>query len=193
MNYSEVLHNATKEVAGNDRLRWGLGVILALLVTYLVLFLSDVNDELYIQSLRLATEVEDSRTMGTAALWQERLELERSIATQLKARLWTGSSEGIILAAIRSEIQAMAAGSAMQNARIEMGTVQPVAGLPGIFSVRTRVRGVIERPMLAPFVHGLEAHQPTLVIEQAEIRTTTTQNPAYVDVTILGYIERQQE
>ena len=168
------LHQALRplaaELAGNARLRWGVWLILGIVLLYCVLVQSDrvaaVHDEYAAEADRLAK----AEILLQRQDWPELLEAERKTHRALKAVFWEAKTEGLAQAKLQGALTGAVEGLALRKPRIRSGVSQPVPDLPGIWRVQTRLDAAYRPGVELQVLHALATHPKKLIVDRLELR-----------------------
>ena len=174
------LHQALRplaaELAGNARLRWGVWLILGIVLLYCVLVQSDrvaaVHDEYAAEADRLAK----AEILLQRQDWPELLEAERKTHRALKAVFWEAKTEGLAQAKLQGALTGAVEGLALRKPRIRSGMSQPVPDLPGIWRVQTRLDATYRPGVELQVLHALATHPKKLIVDRLELRQRGRQN-----------------
>ena len=174
------LHQALRplaaELAGNARLRWGVWLILGIVLLYCVLVQSDrvaaVHDEYAAEADRLAK----AEILLQRQDWPELLEAERKTHRALKAVFWEAKTEGLAQAKLQGALTGAVEGLALRKPRIRSGVSQPVPDLPGIWRVQTRLDATYRPGVELQVLHALATHPKKLIVDRLELRQRGRQN-----------------
>ena len=184
------LHQALRplaaELAGNARLRWGVWLILGIVLLYCVLVQSDrvaaVHDEYAAEADRLAK----AEILLQRQDWPELLEAERKTHRALKAVFWEAKTEGLGQAKLQGALTGAVEGLALRKPRIRSGVSQPVPDLPGIWRVQTRLDASYRPGVELQVLHALATHPKKLIVDRLELRQRGRQD-SYLTLILSAY------
>ena len=184
------LHQALRplaaELAGNARLRWGVWLILGIVLLYCVLVQSDrvaaVHDEYAAEADRLAK----AEILLQRQDWPELLEAERKTHRALKAVFWEAKTEGLAQAKLQGALTGAVEGLALRKPRIRSGVSQPVPDLPGIWRVQTRLDATYRQGVELQVLHALATHPKKLIVDRLELRQRGRRN-SYLTLILSAY------
>ena len=158
------------ELATNPRLRWGVWLILGILLVYCIL----------VQSDRLAAAhrdyaAETERLAKAEALlegrdWPALLEAEREAHREIESRFWSAETEGLAQAKLQDALAGVIDGLRSRKPRIQSGVSQPVPDLPGIWRAQTRLDAEFPSGAELRALHALATHPKKLVVERLDLR-----------------------
>ena len=184
------LHQALRplaaELAGNARLRWGVWLILGIVLLYCVLVQSDrvaaVHDEYAAEADRLAK----AEILLQRQDWPDLLESERTTHRALKAVFWEAKTEGLAQAKLQGALTGAVEGLALRKPRIRSGVSQPVPDLPGIWRVQARLDATYRPGVELQVLHALATHPKKLIVDRLELRQRGRQN-SYLTLILSAY------
>ena len=184
------LHRALRplaaELAGNARLRWGVWLILGIVLLYCVLVQSDrvaaVHDEYAAEADRLAK----AEILLQRQDWPELLEAERKTHRALKAVFWEAKTDGLAQAKLQGALTGAVEGLALRKPRIRSGVSQPVPDLPGIWRVQTRLDASYRPGVELQVLHALATHPKKLIVDRLELRQRRRQD-SYLTLILSAY------
>ena len=184
------LHQALRplaaELAGNARLRWGVWLILGIVLLYCVLVQSDrvaaVHDEYAAEADRLAR----AEILLQRQDWPELLEAERKTHRALKAVFWEAKTDGLAQAKLQGALTGAVEGLALRKPRIRSGVSQPVPDLPGIWRVQTRLDASYRPGVELQVLHALATHPKKLIVDRLELRQRSRQD-SYLTLILSAY------
>ena len=157
------------EFAGNARLRWGVWLVLGILLFYCILVQSDrvaaVHDEYAAETGNLAK----AETLLRRRDWPERLEAERSTHRALTGTFWQAETEGLAQAKLQAALAGMIEGLDLGNLRMRSGVSQPAPNLPGIWRVQTRLDAVYRTGVELRVLHAVATHPKKLVVDRLDL------------------------
>lgn len=166
---NDVFASFATELAGNARLRWGVWLVLGILLFYCILVQSDrvaaVHDEYAAETGQL--------TKAEALLrrrdWPDLLEAERQTHRALTATFWQAETEGLAQAKLQAALTGMVEGLDLRNLRIRSGVSQPVPDLPGIWRVQTRLDAAYRPGVELQALHAMATYPKKLVVDRLDL------------------------
>ena len=157
------------ELGANARLRWGVWLILGILLVYCIL----------VQSERLAAAQRDyaaeagrlakSETLLAGQDWSALLEVERETHRELESKFWQAETEGLAQAKLQDALSGVAEGLGLHQPLFRSGVSQPVPGLPGIWRVQTRLDAAYRTGGELRALHALATHPKKLVVDRLHL------------------------
>ena len=184
------LHQALRplaaELAGNARLRWGVWLILGIVLLYCVLVQSDrvaaVHDEYAAEADRLAK----AEILLQRQDWPDLLEAERKTHRALKAVFWEAKTDGLAQAKLQGALTGAVEGLALLKPRIRSGVSQPVPDLPGIWRVQTRLDAAYRQGVELQVLHALATHPKKLIVDRLDLRQRSRRD-SYLTLILSAY------
>ena len=166
---NDIFASFAAELAGNARLRWGVWLVLGILLFYCILVQSDrvaaVHDEYAAETGQL--------TKAEALLrrrdWPDLLEAERQTHRALTATFWQAETEGLAQAKLQAALTGMVEGLDLRNLRIRSGVSQPVPDLPGIWRVQTRLDAAYRPGVELQALHAMATYPKKLVVDRLDL------------------------
>ena len=173
---NDMLAPLVAEFAGNARLRWGVWLILGIVLLYCILVQSDrvaaVHDEYAAESERLTK----AERLLERQDWPELLEAERNTHRELTATFWQAETEGLAQAKLQAALTGMIEGLDLRNARVRSGVSQPVPDLPGIWRVQTRLDADYRPGVELQALHAMATYPKKLVVDRLDLRQRKRQD-----------------
>ena len=183
---NQALRPLAAELAGNARLRWGVWLILGIVLLYCILVQSDrvaaVHDEYAAEADRLAK----AEILLQRQDWPELLEAERKTHRALKAVFWEAKTEGLAQAKLQGALTGAFEGLALRKPRIRSGVSQPVPDLPGIWRVQTRLDATYRPGVELQVLHALATHPKKLIVDRLDLRRRGRQD-SYLTLILSAY------
>ena len=165
-----MLRSAATELAGNARLRWGIWLMLGIVLFYAVLVQSDrlaaVHDEYAAEAEQLAK----AGSLLEGQDWHELLDAERKVHHSLRAAFWEAGTEGLAQAKLQAALTRAIEGVPLRRPRIRSGVSQPVPDLPGIWRVQTRLDASYRPGVELQLLHALATHPKKLIVDRLDLR-----------------------
>lgn len=186
-----VLGQARAELAGNLRLRYGVWLVVAILLVYVALAQNDRA-----QAAFASYVAEANRLSRTAALleredWPQLLAAERETHGRLAALTWQAESEGIAQAELQNEVRRMVETARLNNVLVRTGVSQPLPGLPDVWRIQMRVTGGYVQGAELHLLHAVATHPKRLVVDRLEITRTNARLTLMVSAYFVGFAAEQ--
>ena len=166
---NHVLAPLAAEFAGHARLRWGVWLILGIVLLYCILVQSDrvtaVHGEYAAEAERLAK----AEVLLQRRDWPELLEAERNIHRELTATFWQAETEGLAQAKLQAALAGVVEGLDLHQIRVRSGVSQPVPDLPGIWRVQSRLDAVYRPGVELQALHAMATYPKKLVVDRLDL------------------------
>ena len=160
------------ELQDNVRLRFGILMILVLVLTWVSLVWADINQALYEDVKYKEAELLALGELEAEAVWQQRLAETGNVEQALRGQLWSAASAGLVQARIQAAIdQAIRRDEGIRQV-VNVGVPQPVDEVPGVSRLRLRVGTSLTPAQLMEALANLEGSPNKLWIERLELRRT---------------------
>ena len=158
------------ELAANPRLRWGVWLILAILLGYGMLVQSDRLAAAHTDYAAELERLAKAEQVLAGRDWLALLEAERERHRELKSKFWRSETEGLAQAQLQDALTGTIADLRFDNTRIRSGTSQPLSELPGVWRVQTRLDAAYRPGEALKALHSLAVHPQKLVVERLDLR-----------------------
>ena len=164
-----VARSAAAELAASARLRWGIRLAVAIVLGYCIVVqhegLAVLHRDYADETARLAK----AQALLERRDWPERLEAERTTHRRVESMFWRADTEGLAQARLQAAIAGIVGPLALRNPRIRSGAIQPVAHLPGVLQVQTRLDAAYSPGVELKALHALATHPEKLIVERLEL------------------------
>jgi hypothetical protein len=157
------------EINNSYRLRIGFYVILALLLIWAVLVLSDERSIREQDYWLMRQNQLEFANLEAVDVWQQRIVEEQSRHQELMQGVWVGKSESQLIAAIQTATREMMRSAGLQNYSVELGTPQVFDEERQLRKIRLRIRAEFDENAALAFVAAVENSRPNLVFEKLSI------------------------
>ena len=166
---NRVLAPLVAELSGNARLRWGVWLILGIVLVYWALVQSD-----RLAAARDEYAADTGRLMKAESLlerrdWPELLEAERKTHRELIATFWQAETEGLAQAKLQAALAGMIEDLDLSDVSVHSGTSQPMPDLPGIWRVQTRLDADYRPGVELQVLHAVATHPKKLVVDSLDL------------------------
>ena len=157
------------ELTANERLRWGVWAILAILLVYCLLVQSDRLAAAHRDHAAEVGRLARAGQVLSGTDWPALLEDEREVHRALESRFWQAETEGVAQAKLQDALAGVVGGLGLRNPRFRSGASQAVPGLPGIWRVQTRLDAAYRPGAELPALHALATHPRKLVVDRLDL------------------------
>ena len=161
--------SAAAEFAASARLRWGIRLAVAIVLGYCIVVQHERMAALHRDYADEAARVAKARALLERRDWPERLAAERSTHRRVESMFWPADTEGLAQARLQAALAGIVEPLALRNPRIRSGVSQPVAHLPGIWQVQTRLDAAYSPGVELKALHALATHPRKLIVERLEL------------------------
>lgn len=156
------------EWAGNPRLRIGAFLILAILVLYLVMVLSDWRAALHEEYQQRTLQLYKMEALAGKNEWLLRAETARTLDKALRSEIPKAATIGLAQAEVQTWMRQImqAFGPKMSS---ESHAPVPVVGEPGLWRIPITIRGVISVQQLQEILRRIESADRLTVIDNMTV------------------------
>ena len=179
------------EFAGNLRLRFGVWLILAIVLLYTILL---QNERL--QGAHAAYATEAARQQRTTAMlarddWPQLLQAERENYRQFENLMWQAESEGLAQAQLQRELMKMSQDAGLDEVRVHSGTIESVPDVPGVWRVQANVLGDYRAGAELRMLHAVATHPRKLLVDRLEITQSNRRLTLLLSAYFTGFALEQ--
>ena len=181
-----IFRSFARELTANTRLRWGVWLILGLVLGHVILVQSDrlaavrIDHRAAIERLRKAEAVLEQR--GIPAL----LEAEREAHRKIRSMYWQAKTEGLAEAKLQAALGAALNRLGLTNIQFRSGSIRSVPDLPGVWRVQLRLDARFRPGLELRIVNALAAHSKMLFVDRLDLRGRT-QGQSYLLLIVSSY------
>jgi hypothetical protein len=161
-----------KELRENTRLRLGLWLVSAILLSYPLLLLRDYEHSLALAHGSALEQLARLRDISAQDAWAAQAERARALRVQAEDKLWRADSRGLAQATLQSWLQAQLKTAGIDKPRLNVETT--VDAGPGLWKVSAKCDAPFEPAQLELFLKILADHPQWLVVERLEARKAYT-------------------
>lgn len=165
----ETIRKLRAEVAGNRRLAWGLAVIAAILVLQAFLMLLDLRAT---QAREYQSQVQKLGKMKSLAgehAWVQRAEVAARLRRALEAEIPQAETAGVAQAQVLTWVRDAAVGTAAEGLRIQPGTPEQVAAVPGVWRIPVTVAGGAPPAKAIELIRQVEQRRTLTTVAEANL------------------------
>ena len=164
------LPSLIREFAANTRLRWGVWLILVLLLGHVIVLQSDRLAAVQRDQHAVAERVRKAESVlqrpDVAAL----LDSERETNRKIRSTFWHAETEGLAQAKLQASLDGMLRRLGLRDIHFRSGSVQPVSKLPGVWRAQIRLDAKFPPGSELRIVHVLANHPEKLVVDRLDLR-----------------------
>ncbi len=166
--FAERMAQMRIEWAGNPRLRIGAFLILAILVLYLVMVLSDWRAALHEEYQQRTLQLYKMEALAGKNEWLQRAENVQALDKALRSEIPKAATIGLAQAEVQTWMRQImqAFGPRMSS---ESHAPVPVVGEPGLWRIPITIRGVISVQQLQEILRRIESADRLTVIDNMTV------------------------
>ena len=195
--------NLYDQLQQNDRLRWGLALIIGILWFYGILLLRDSVEEKSRQYLSTTQAIHRLRDQLTQTEWAQRVEPVKTLTVQLEAKVWQATTAGLAQAALQDALNTITLKAGVVRSQINVTVVEDTApsistpnqakaatdaGLPeGLWKVKAKIAFDFSAPTLLDFLSQIETAPKQMVVGTLGVNKDV---PNRVDVELYAYFQK---
>ncbi len=166
--FAERIAQMRNEWTGSPRLRIGAFLILAILVLYAVMVLSDWRTALHEQYQQRTLQLYKMEALAGKNEWLLRAETARTLDESLRSEIPSAATIGLAQAEVQTWMRQMmqAFGPKMTS---ESHAPVPVVGEPGLWRIPITIRGLISVQQLQEILRRIESADRLTVVDSMSI------------------------
>ena len=165
-----VLRPLAAELSANPRLRFGVWLILGILLGYGILVQSDRLAAAHADYAAELERLAKAEQVLAGRDWPALLEAEREKHRELESKFWRSETEGLAQAQLQDALVGAIEGLRFDRPRIRSGMSQPLPELPGVWRVQTRLDASYRPGVELEALHALATHPQKLVVDRLDLR-----------------------
>ena len=173
------------ELRQNTRLRVGIWLIVALLLSYLTLLFNDYNAQIKQDYHNALTRFNQLQTLSQQTFWLERANQAQTLRTQLETRLWQADTKGLAQATFQKWLKTQADRATLENVRLQVEPALDVPHHSHLWQVTARLQARFTPNSLNMLLLAIAKQLQLTVIERLEVR----QNQPRITVIIHAYFQ----
>ena len=185
--FTDQFSSLKKDAETNQRLRWGIFLIVLLTLFYIALVLDDQQVEMMSEYQHLTLQKLELADLEPHAIWQQRATDEEKSLAEKEIAIWAAGSEALVRARIQSAITDHAEATELVSFNMRVGSFQPHIELSDISTIRLEFNAVYLADNILDFVSALESSTPLLKMESMSLRVGKKNNRARL--MILAYVK----
>jgi len=170
----------------NPRLRWGVWLIVCLVLSWVSLVWSDWNRALYEELRGVEIRLDSLSEMEEEEVWQQRLTDIDLLTSSVKARLWRAATTGLAQARIQTELNHLIERDESTKLAVRMGTPQTDESLSELHVIKVQVGCNLRPQQLLTTLANIESNSKLLVIER--LKLTDRGQRWNVDMVLAVYV-----
>ena len=174
------------ELAANARLRWGVRLILGLLIGYVILLQSE-----RLAAVRQGHNAQIERLSKAEALLDQQdgfalLNAERENHRKIRSMFWQAETEGLAQAKLQTALAQLFGNLGLVNIHFRSGSGQPVLDLPGVWRIQIRMDTNYRSGLEPRILHVLATHPKKLIVDRLDLKRHD-ENEAYLVLIVSSY------
>lgn len=174
------------ELAANARLRWGVRLILGLLIGYVILLQSE-----RLAAVRHDHDAEIERLRKAESLLEQQhafdlLAAERENHRKIKSMFWQAETEGLAQAKLQTALAQLFGNLGLIDIHFRSGSGQPVPDLPEVWRIQVRMDTNYRPGLELRILHALATHPKKLIVDRLDLKRHN-QNEAYLVLIVSSY------
>ena len=150
-------------------IRLGGWLIIAIILTYGLLLLSDWEDTLKAEYSDMAGRVGRLEALTAQSDWSVRAKSARALRVQMEGRLWRAESRGLAHAMVQTWLDTLLKKVQIVELRIHVDPAVDVSGHDGVWQVTAKVEGKFDSRKLADLLYAIETHPQLATVEQMDV------------------------
>lgn len=188
---AKVLRQLRAELADNLRLRYGIWLIVGILLLYFALVRNDRVQIAYAGYMAEANRLQRAAALLEREDWPQLLAAQRETHGRLEALLWQAESEGLAQAQLQSILQQMVETANLNNVLVRSGLSQPVPNLPDVWRIQMRVSGGYAQGAELQLLYAIATHPQKFVVDRLDITRSNSRLTLLVSAYFTGFAEEQ--
>ena len=157
------------ELSANPRLRWGVWLILVILLGYGMLVQSDRLAAAHADYAAELERLAKAETLLGGQDWPALLDADRQAHRELESKFWRAETAGLAQAKLQDALSGVVEGLGLRQPLFRSGTSQPLPELPGVWRVQTRLDAAYRRGVELEALHALATHPQKLVVDRLDL------------------------
>ena len=181
-----VVRSFAGELAANARLRWGIQIVLALLLCYVILLQSDRLAAVRSDYDARIERLNEAETLLGQQDGPALLQAERETHREIRSMLWQAETEGLAQAKLQSALAGLFTNLGLKNIHFRSGSSQPVPHLPEVRRVQIRLDSDYRPGLELRIVHDLATHPEKLFVDRLDLKRHG-RDEAYLVLVVSSY------
>jgi hypothetical protein len=157
------------EFQANARLRIGFWLIMAIVLSYPLLWLDDYRQKLAEDHAQAVQQLQRVQNISAQDAWNEKAKQAKALRVQLEDKLWQAGSKGLAQATIQSWLQQQFALVKIEQPRITVEAAQDMQTHEGIWRVSAKCEGQFEAKNFDALLAVFARHPQWVVVERLDI------------------------
>ncbi len=166
----ELFAQLTNELRQNPRLRIGLGIIVALLLTYGLSRLHVYEKQLQQNYQEVTGRWQQLKEVAGQTQWANHAQQAVVLREQLEQQLWQANTKGMAQAVLQTWLQEEIFFAQIKDAGLKMQTTLSVPKYPNLWQISAELQADFEPKTLQKLLLAIEGYEKLTVVERLEIR-----------------------
>lgn len=166
----ELFAQLTNELRQNPRLRIGLGIIVALLLTYGLSRLHVYEKQLQQNYQEVTGRWQQLKEVAGQTQWANHAQQAVALREQLEQQLWQANTKGMAQAVLQTWLQEEIFFAQIKDAGLKMQTTLSVPKYPNLWQISAESQADFEPKTLQKLLLAIEGYEKLTVVERLEIR-----------------------
>ncbi|OQW93386.1 MAG: hypothetical protein BWK79_11395 [Beggiatoa sp. IS2] len=162
--------NFTSEFLKNVRLRIGIWLIIALLLSYLVTLFSDYQQQLQENYGGVLNRLAQLQTLAQQTEWGDRANQAKVLRNQLEMRLWQAETKGLAQATVQKWLSGEVERIKFEQPYLQVEAATESLKYPGLWVVAARLDATFESQSFESLLLAIVQYPLMTVTERLEIR-----------------------
>ena len=168
---SKTFSSLLTELRQNTRLRVGLWLIIALLISYLILRLNDYQIQLQLEYQNAFTRLNQLQTVANQTQWLERAAQAQTLRTQLEVKFWQANTQGLAQATFQKWLNTeMKRVQIKTDAHLRIISTLEMPKYTRVWKITARLDAHFTPQSLDMLLLAIAQHPLFVVTERLEIR-----------------------
>lgn len=165
-----LLSKLSTELRHNTRLRMGIWLIAALLLSYFVIRLHDYQTQLKQNHHAVLTRLVQLQTISDQVQWIERAQQTQTLRNQLQAKLWQADTKGLAHATFQQWLNKTSDKTKLTGLRLQVQSVVEVPKTKNLWQVSAKLKADFNAESFNSLLLAIVEHARLIVTERLEIR-----------------------
>ncbi|MDY6992248.1 MAG: hypothetical protein SVR94_06535 [Pseudomonadota bacterium] len=166
---SPLFSRLVAEVRQNTRLRRGLWLIIALMLSYLTLGLHDYLEQQRVRYQEAASHLTRLQGLAQQKQWRERALQAQELHEQVEAQLWQAETPGLAQATFQEWLNQQIKSAQVDNPRLEVESALEVETLEQLWQVTAKLTASFKPINFHRLLFFIAKNPQIMVIEHLEV------------------------
>lgn len=157
------------ELRKNTRLRLGLWIIAAIIISYIIILMNDYSTQLQQTYHDTLTRLNQLQSVANQTNWVVRKDQIHQQLGQLKTRLWQADTKGLAQATFQKWLNAEVAKANIENARLQVESTLDVPQNTQLWQVTAKLDAIFSPETVESLLAALTKNPQLVVTERLQI------------------------